>query len=84
MADVVDIPTAARELVEAIRHKGGKSRPRGNADVTLVLDGSSSLAYVLENTLDRFEQEFGTEVRGMGFASIWLVTSTRIVCLAEG
>lgn len=41
------------------------------------------MTYMLENTLDRFEQEFGTQT-SVGFASIWLVTTTQIVCLAGG
>jgi hypothetical protein len=81
VSGVVDFPKAATDLIEAIRHKGGKSRPEGNADVTLVLDGSSDLAYMLENTLDHFDREFSVEARAQHFASIWLVTSTQIVCL---
>ena len=84
VAVVADIPTAAQELFEAIRHKGDKSRPQGNADVTLVLDGASSPVHILQNTLDRFEQEFGARASAFGFASIWLVTAAQIVCLAGG
>jgi hypothetical protein len=57
VTDAVDIPRAAQDLIEAIRHKGRQSRPEGNADVTLVLDGASTLAYVLENILNRFARE---------------------------
>jgi hypothetical protein len=83
VAGLVDIPQAAQDLIEAIRHKGHKDHPEGNADVTLVLDGASNLAYILENTLDHFEREFGAEARTFGFASIWLVSTTQIVCLVK-
>jgi hypothetical protein len=84
VSGAVDISLAAQDLIEAILQKGGKSRPNANADVTLVLDGSSDLAYMLENTLTHFEREFGAEARAQGFASIWLVTATQIVCLVHG
>jgi hypothetical protein len=83
VANAVDIAEAALDLINAIRHKGRKSRPKGNADVTLVLDASTSLVYTLSNTLEEFVREYHEEAKTFGFASIWLVGGMHLVCLSE-
>jgi hypothetical protein len=74
----VDIPASAQELLDAIRKKASKLETSG---ITLVLNGSSSLAYTLANTVDHFRRYFAHEVNGLGFESIWLVGTIDVVRL---
>jgi predicted protein tyrosine phosphatase len=83
VSGAVNISLAAEDLIEAILQKGGKSHPKGNADVTLVLDGSSDLAYMLENTLRSAGTEEGARIRvtagHLGWADVVFVMENRHV-----
>lgn len=70
----------ARELHDAIAKKAGGLPLSSRRGVVLALDAVNTPAHALDDVVRHFRSSFGTQVKTLGFESIWVVgPSTKMV-----